>query len=79
MQEHMKIIWHYVWAVGGMIELFPAKCHEILRCSSSSSVWAGVVINHHKTRQSMPRHLFWIVRRNFSSVPQQTSALIVEP
>ena len=29
-----------------MIKLFPAKCHdEILRCSSS--VWVGIVMNHH--------------------------------
>ena len=27
-----------------MIELFPAKCHEILHCSGS--VWAGVMNNH---------------------------------
>jgi len=30
-----------------MIELFPAKCDEILRCGGS--VWAGVVMNHHNT------------------------------
>ena len=30
-----------------MIELFPAKCCEILRCGGS--VWAGVVMNHHNT------------------------------
>jgi len=48
MQEQMKITWRYVWAVGGMIKLFPAKCRdEILRCSSS--VWAGFVMNHHST------------------------------
>jgi hypothetical protein len=42
MQEHMKISWRKVWAVGGMIKLFSAKCwDEILRCGGS--VWAGIV------------------------------------
>jgi len=46
MQEQMKITWHLVWAVGGMIKLFAAKCrNEILRCTE----WAGVVMNHHNT------------------------------
>jgi len=30
-----------------MVELFPAKCDEILHCSSS--LWAGVVMNHYNT------------------------------
>ena len=30
-----------------MIELFPAKCVEILR--RGGRVWAGVVMNHHNT------------------------------
>jgi hypothetical protein len=48
MQEHMKITWRYVWAVGWMIELFSAKCRdEILRCGGS--VWAGIVMKHHNT------------------------------
>ena len=41
----MKITWR---SVGGMIELFPAKCRdEILRCGGS--VWVGLVMNHHNT------------------------------
>ena len=43
MQEQMKITWRYIWAVGGIIKLITAKCHdEILHCS----VWVGVVTNH---------------------------------
>jgi hypothetical protein len=46
MQEHMKISWHQVWAVGVMIELFPAKCRdEILFCGGSA--WASIVMKHH--------------------------------
>jgi hypothetical protein len=48
MQEHMKSTWLLVWAVRGIIELFPAKCHdEILRCGGS--VWADIVMKHHST------------------------------
>jgi hypothetical protein len=44
-QEHMKISWRYVWAVGGMIELFPAKCRdEILRFGGS--VWTAIIMKH---------------------------------
>jgi hypothetical protein len=40
MHEQIKITWRYVWAVVGMIELFPARfCDEILRCGGI--VWAG--------------------------------------
>ena len=40
MREQMKITWPYVWAVGGMIELFRQKCcDQILRFGGS--VWAG--------------------------------------
>jgi hypothetical protein len=46
MQEHMKIIWRKVWAVGGMIELFPAKCRDEVLCCSGN-VWAGIVMKHH--------------------------------
>jgi hypothetical protein len=48
MQEDMKITWRLVWAVGGMIELFPAKCRdEILRCGGSA--WAVIVVKRHNT------------------------------
>ena len=58
----MKITWSYVWAVGGMIELFPAKCrNESLCCSCSMCVGTT-------TQLSMPRRLFWIARRNFKCV-----------
>ena len=46
MQVQMKVTCRKVWAVEGMIKLFPAICRdEILH----SSVWAGVVMNHHNT------------------------------
>jgi len=61
----------------GMIELFPAKCHdEILCCSVCGRVLSWIITT---PWLSMPRRLFWIARHNFCSVSQQTPVLIVEP
>ena len=61
MQEEMKITWRQFWAVGGMIELFPAKCDEILRCGGGV---CGRELSWIITtpRLSMPRRLLWIAR-----------------
>jgi hypothetical protein len=60
MQEHMKITWHCVWAVGRMIELFSAKCrNEILRCGGS--LWQGIFMKYHNTPTKYATSLFYFL------------------
>jgi hypothetical protein len=62
MQEHMKITWHEVWIIGGMIEVFPAKCDEILHCGSSA--WAGIVTKLHNTLTKHAMFHFVLIRKH---------------
>ena len=69
MQEQMKITWRSFWAVGGSIELFPAKSRdEILRCGGS--VWVGVVMSHHNTPAKHATSLILDRATQFLSVSQ---------